>query len=133
MAGIDLSGFVRVVQNEVDVIEGRYDGKDYRFLHGKACDVPNEAAAHIFGLGLGEQARITCVARLGWAETGKDIPAALARLKRIKFLDVPPVPELEETGSSSGPLGNSSRESGGGKKVPAPGEPSQDGRGAAAV
>jgi hypothetical protein len=88
MSTLDLSEYVRIVNNTGKTIKARYDGKDYIFSNGEPTDVHQLAAAHIFGFGLDD--KTNAFHRLGWLVTG-DYEQALERLKEIEFGEIPSV------------------------------------------
>jgi hypothetical protein len=61
--------------------EDMWHGDKYTFPAGKSVNVPLEVARHVFGYGLVD--RVPVLARLGWAVTSNDVPAALKRLDRF--------------------------------------------------
>jgi hypothetical protein len=86
MTTLDLSEYIRIVNNSGKTIKARYDGKDYVFANGEPTDVHHLAAAHIFGFGLED--KTNAFHRLGWI-TNNDYESALEKLKDIEFGDVP--------------------------------------------
>ncbi|HLZ34256.1 MAG TPA: hypothetical protein VKP13_09570 [Nitrospira sp.] len=52
--------------NRFDVRD-KFAGQEYRFPAGETVVVPREAAEHIFGYGMDEQARFRKLMRMGWA------------------------------------------------------------------
>ncbi len=105
--------FVRVINRDPDstvrgkqVINGRYDGKDYSFPFEQPVDVHIDVARHIFGFGLDD--KTGALNRLGWATRSDMVDAALERLLRITFDDLPQLMEVprakggrNKTGSAS--------------------------------
>ena len=89
MSTLDLSDYVRVVNNTGKAIKARYDGKDYLFSPGEPTDVHQVAAAHIFGFGLDD--KTNAFHRLGWLSATSDYEAALEKLNGIEFGEIPSV------------------------------------------
>ena len=69
------------------VFEDGFAGEKYRFLPGKAVEIPEEAAAHISGYGCED--KTPHLARLGWIETRNDVPKGLERLEKFVIRDTP--------------------------------------------
>jgi hypothetical protein len=86
MSTLDLSEYIRIVNNTGKTIKARYDGKEYVFNNGEPTDVHQLAAAHIFGFG--QDDKTNAFHRLGWLATN-DQSDALEKLKLIEFGDVP--------------------------------------------
>lgn len=79
---IDRSDHVRITSTK-ETILSRWNGVDYVFKPNDPVDVPTWVAAHIFGFG--SEDKSNALARLGWAQSSDQIPAALERLKGVKF------------------------------------------------
>lgn len=62
-----------------------WDGKKWEFAPGCTVQVPIEVARHVFGYGIDNKSDV--IARLGWAATSKDLPAALARLAQFEITE----------------------------------------------
>jgi hypothetical protein len=73
------------------VIQGRYNGKDYLFPYGQPVNVHLEVARHCFGLGQDDKS--AALSRLGWARTSDELPDAIERLSNIRFEDLPELME----------------------------------------
>jgi hypothetical protein len=86
MTTLDLSEYVRVVNQTDKVIKGQYDGKEYVFRINDPLDVHQLVAGHIFGLGYTD--KTNAFHRLGWL-VHLTQEEALERLEKIKFDDVP--------------------------------------------
>lgn len=94
-----------------------FDGKEFSFPTKKSITIPSNVARHILGYGGDKR---DAVVRLGWTETSKDMPAALARL--AKFKCDPPEDETRSAlspGAERVPL-SSPKGSDGGKLALAP-------------
>jgi hypothetical protein len=74
-----------------ETFEDMWHGDKYTFPAGKSVNVPLEVARHVFGYGLAD--RVPVLARLGWAVTSNDVPAALKRLDRFVIADQKPEAE----------------------------------------
>jgi hypothetical protein len=128
---------IRVINNNREACRGRYDGKDYIFLPGKAVDVPHDAAAHIFGLGKETINKAENLNRLGWLIPGRDtLDDAVAKLDQVVFLrgrtvfpdDETPQPEPDEQQDEDpAPTRASGRRTGGRPHVSGPGGESSAG------
>lgn len=73
----------------------RYDGMDYVFEPHATAVIEEAAAAHFFGYGLDEKARLGAMSRAGWLrQMGKDGPGgqdeAYAILGNFVFKEVEP-------------------------------------------
>jgi len=79
--------YVRVTNGTPETIEGRFNSEDYEFPPGEAVDISIEAARHIFAFG--EEDKSRALARLGWVKTTLELKAAMARLGKVVFGDVP--------------------------------------------
>jgi hypothetical protein len=86
MSALDLSEYVRVVNNTGSVIKGRFDGRDYEFRKAEPTDVHQLVAAHIFGFGVED--KTNAFHRLGWLNNSS-YEEALERLSGIEFNEVP--------------------------------------------
>jgi predicted carbohydrate-binding protein with CBM5 and CBM33 domain len=62
---------------------GRYDGVDYSFPSGAVTAVPDDAAKHIFGVGLPDKADI--LVRHGWMTQSNRLNEALSILNKFSF------------------------------------------------
>jgi hypothetical protein len=98
---LNLDDFVRVIQETGEEIVGRYDGNDYTFPNGEPVDVHKAVAVHIFGFGLPEESteprvqdKTAALLRLNWLKNSGDKKAALARLRLVRFEEIPPFPTL---------------------------------------
>jgi hypothetical protein len=78
---------VTVTNTGDEVFEDGFSGLKYRFLPGKAVEIPEAAAMHIFGYECED--KTPHLARLGWAETRNDVPAGLERLAKFEIRDTP--------------------------------------------
>jgi hypothetical protein len=104
MAGnmlLNLDDFVRVTQETGEEIVGRYDGVDYSFPSGHPVDVHKAVAVHIFGFGLPEEStdprvqdKSAALMRLNWINSSGDKKAALAKLRQVRFDEIPPFPTV---------------------------------------
>ena len=63
--------------------EGRYNGRDYLFPAGKVTAVPDDAARHIFGVGL--ESKHEVMVRHGWVRTSDGHQRGLDILNRFSF------------------------------------------------
>lgn len=90
---IERNDWVRITSTK-EAIRASYDGMEYEFLPGAPVDVPRVVARHIFGFG--EKDKSTAFARLGWALSSEQQPAALARLNNLKFGIPPPLVEMQQ-------------------------------------
>lgn len=79
---------VKITNTGDAAFEDGFAGVRYRFVPGKALEVPEEAASHIFGYGVEDKS--AHLARLGWVETRNDIPAGLERLAKFEIRETPP-------------------------------------------
>jgi hypothetical protein len=70
-----------------DFIKDGFNGGFYEFAPGTETEIPDEAAAHIFGYG--RQDKYQFVVRLGWTKTTNDLPEAYARLEKFVISDHP--------------------------------------------
>jgi hypothetical protein len=121
---LDLSDFVRVVNNTGEPIKGRYDGKNYVFpdgADGSYTDVHRTVAQHILGFMLPDQSdspeqpdKIPVLHRLGWIKDSTTFESALRKLKQVRFLEVPQFPShivpfkrSEAESEGAGPLASS--------------------------
>lgn len=69
-------------RNDFDFI-GRYDGQDYPFPSGKTTAVPEDAAKHIFGVGLADKQDI--LVRHGWMQSSGQLAEAMSKLNKFSF------------------------------------------------
>ena len=91
---------------------GRFNGVDFHFPAGKTTALPEDAAKHIFGVGLGDKTDV--LVRHGWMTNGSMFAAATAILNKFSFnvADqvepgeiIDPIPEeIEEQEQGSAPL-----------------------------
>ena len=65
-----------------------FSGIFYEFLPGKTLEIPEEAAAHIFGYG--DSDKQPYLARLGWAKTSNDLDEGLKILSQWELSTEPP-------------------------------------------
>ncbi len=63
--------------------EGRYNSHDYQFPAGKTTAVSDEAARHIFGIGLKDKTDV--LVRHGWMTHSSHQGAAMAKLNGFAF------------------------------------------------
>lgn len=87
---------------------GRFDGKDYRFPAGKTVSCPDDAAAHIFGVG--QQDKTAVLSRNGWATFSGSLAEGMAVLNKFQFEGVEvkldaPLALVNESGPAPGPEG----------------------------
>lgn len=90
---IERNDHVRVTSGK-ETIKARYNGQEYEFRPGEPVDVHQTVAAHIFGFG--HEDKSTALARLGWAQSSDQLPAAMTRLQGIRFTTAPPLIERPE-------------------------------------
>lgn len=95
---IERSDHVRVTSLK-ETITSRWDGQDYVFKPNEPVDIHHVIAAHIFGFGSEDKSR--ALARLGWAQSSDQIPAALERLKHVKFGASPALVDAPEPAPAS--------------------------------
>ena len=69
------------------VFEDGFAGEKYTFRPGKAVEIPEAAAEHIFGYGIED--KTSHLARLGWIETRNDVPKGMERLDKFVIRDTP--------------------------------------------
>ena len=93
---------------------GRFNGVDFQFPAGKTTALPEDAAKHIFGVGLGDKTDV--LVRHGWMTNGSMFAAAMSILNKFSFnvADqvepgeiIDPIPEellAEEQEQGSAPL-----------------------------
>ncbi len=62
---------------------GRYNGTDYNFPSKKTTAIPDDAAKHIFGVGLPDKTEI--LVRHGWMTTNTQFDTAMAILNKFSF------------------------------------------------
>ena|ERR1017187_3930508 len=62
---------------------GRFNGIDFSFPSGKTTALPEDAAKHIFGVGLPDKTDV--LVRHGWMQTGAGLPAAMSILNKFSF------------------------------------------------
>lgn len=99
---IERSDHVRVTSMKEE-ITARWNGMDYKFIPGQPLDLPRVVAAHIFGFGAEDKS--AALARLGWAQSSDQFPAAMQRLKNITFTNSPALVEApmpEPIGAAAG-------------------------------
>lgn len=87
---------VTVTNTGKETLCDMFDGEEFVFPAGKSVTIQSDVARHIFGYG--EKDKLSKVVRLGWTQTSKDAPEALARLAKFKI-----EPE-EETRPSTSPV-----------------------------
>jgi hypothetical protein len=63
--------------------QGRYNGVDYHFPQGKTVAVPDDAAKHIFGVGLAD--KVDVLVRHGWMSNAAARDTAMAKLNNFSF------------------------------------------------
>ena len=68
--------------NNFDFV-GRYDGVDYQFPQGMTTALPDEAAKHIFGVGLADKQDV--LVRHGWMTHTGDMAQAMEKLNGFSF------------------------------------------------
>lgn len=93
---------------------GRFNSVDFSFPAGKTTALPEDAARHIFGVGLADKTDV--LVRHGWMQSGAGFAAAMAILNKFSFnvADqvepgeiIDPIPEellAEEQEQGSAPL-----------------------------
>jgi hypothetical protein len=99
---LDFSDYVRILNNSDQPIQGRYDGRDYRWEPHGYLDVHKVVAVHIFGFIPPEVAealkehpdrlediKTRAMMRLGWLKVGEDFASARQRLTAIRITPVP--------------------------------------------
>jgi len=74
---------VWVRNNGKEPFSDRYDGEDFTIAPGGAEEMLVEAAE--LCLGFGQDDKVRCVRRLGWAFTQENMKAALERLGQFSF------------------------------------------------
>jgi hypothetical protein len=74
---------VFVVNNSGQDFRDQFDGEAFLFPADakQAVEIPVEAATLIFGFG--EESKLRCLQRLGWAPTSKDTQGAIERLGKF--------------------------------------------------
>ena len=99
---------------------GRFNGVDFAFPAGKTTALPEDAAKHIFGVGLADKTDV--LVRHGWMTNGSMFAAAMGVLNKFSFnvADqvepgeiIDPIPEEiadEEPEQGSAPLQTGSAE-----------------------
>lgn len=102
---------VSVTNTDKEPLVDYFDGEEFAFLPGKKLTIPSNVARHIFGYG--EKDKKDKVIRLGWTETAKDFPAALARLSKFKFDPEEGTRPLTSPEAARVPLSSSKDEQGG--------------------
>ena len=68
--------------NNFDLV-GRYDGQDYHFPVGKITAIPDDAARHIFGVGLADKQDV--LVRHGWMQHSGQHGDAMKKLNGFSF------------------------------------------------
>jgi hypothetical protein len=109
---------VFVVNNSGQDFRDQFDGEAFLFPADakQAVEIPVEAATLIFGFG--EESKLRCLQRLGWAPTSKDTQGAIERLGKFSFhLEAPnddhstaPVVSAGGASEPKGPAAPSSHE-----------------------
>lgn len=99
---LDLQDFVRVQNLTGEEIRGRYDGVEYTFPDGQDgsyLDVHRAVAQHILGFMLPDKSddkermdKIPVLHRLGWLSDSTTLEAALRRLRKVSFHEIPAFP-----------------------------------------
>lgn len=101
---MDEIGFLRVTNRTGERFTARFHGEDFEFGEDPV-DLSVEAAAHIFGFGAEDKTR--ALHRLGWLTATQQMPAALAKLRKIEFEPVQQIFEISrrrtESASHSSP------------------------------
>lgn len=105
---------------------GRYNGVDYHFPAGKTTALPEDAAKHIFGIGLPDKADV--LVRYGWIQNGAQLGQAMGILNNFSFnvadqlnageiieTEIASTPVIEEQEQGSAPL-----QTGSGGEMPVP-------------
>ena len=92
--------------NESD-FAGRFNGVDYHFPRGKATAVPDDAAKHIFGVGVADKTDV--LVRHGWMRHSGEKDKAMEVLNKFSFnvaneLNAGDVLESLDNGQGSAPL-----------------------------
>jgi len=62
---------------------GRFDGVDFSFPAGKTTALPEDAAKHIFGVGLADKTDV--LVRHGWMTNGAAFASAMSILNKFSF------------------------------------------------
>jgi hypothetical protein len=62
---------------------GRFNSVDFSFPAGKTTALPEDAARHIFGVGLADKTDV--LVRHGWMQSGAGFAAAMAILNKFSF------------------------------------------------
>lgn len=83
----DRTNYVRVINQNAEVIHGRYAGKDYVFKPNVPVDVHEVVAHHVFGFGADD--KTSALNRLGFLKSSDDLPEANKKLAKVKFTDPP--------------------------------------------
>lgn len=86
---------------------GRYDGQDYYFPKGKMTAVPDDAAKHIFGVGVGDKTDV--LVRHGWMTHSAEFDAGMQKLNGFSFnvaneLNAGDIVDVPDNGQGSAPL-----------------------------
>jgi hypothetical protein len=74
---------VYVTNNSEKPLKDGFSGVFYEFAVGKTVEIPEEAAAHIFGYGVED--KIPHLTRLGWSVSQNDLGEALQKLSQWDF------------------------------------------------
>ena len=94
-----------------------FDGEEFSFPPKKSVTIPSNVARHIFGYDLDD--KLEKVIRLGWTQTSKDIPQAMARLRKFRFEPEEGTRRLTSPVAERVPLNASKDEAGGKLLTPA--------------
>lgn len=100
---IERSDHVQVTSTK-ESVTGRWNGEDFQFLPGIPLTIPQVVARHIFGFGSDDKA--VALARLGWAQSSDQLPAAMTRLQSIRFTAAPALIEAPVEELSGAPVGD---------------------------
>lgn len=101
------SGVVFVGNKGTEAFRARFDGQDYEFPAGQTVPIDAAAAAHIFGYGLGHEARVKAFKRYGYMPTAGDEAKGHAWLATFTFAEpeTPAIPDLTAEESEVPPDG----------------------------
>jgi len=97
----EIEDYLRVTNCSEDVIQGRYDGRDYTWEPGEHLDVHKDVARHIFGFVTPEMgfdakrvqdARERAFMRLGWmGRSDQTMQMALEKLRSTVVIEPMPI------------------------------------------
>lgn len=100
---IERNDHVRVTSGK-ETIRARWNGVDYEFRPGEPQDIHHVIAAHIFGFGSDDKS--AALARLGWAQSSDQFPAAMQRLQHVRFTPSPGLVEAPVADVVGAPAGD---------------------------